>query len=322
MRALEGAVAEARDGAPATTLARALGKHAVARAYAQELAEARDSLAEAERLVLLKASSLRAEACVWRAQIAGVSGDLGDRRSSYWAAVELYRESGDLRLAAGAAMNLADTYNQLGVYDEAERALVSARADCLALGVRVMAGYAALNLGYARTELGSLEEAARSLDEARAIAEESKEERLARFVELYRARVDRRAGRLASAATTLAALSSRARADRDEGMHALAESALARVHLEAGDADEALASSERALAALTTLGALEEGEAELHWTRARCLAAVGRDAEADAARARGAELVRALARRIGDAEWRARLLEDVEPHRALLAQER
>jgi tetratricopeptide (TPR) repeat protein len=313
-RAVLAEAARAAEGAGPETLAVASGKHGVALAYAGDIERAHAELARAERIVLLRAPSLRADAAVWRAQVAGMAGDLGDRRNAYWAAVELYREGGDLRLAAGAGVNLADSYNQLGAYDEAERALETALAECRALGVRVMAGYALLNLGYARAQSGRPEAAHDVLDEAAVIAEETGEKRLAAFVALYRARAVLVGSRPEAALALLAPL---ARAS-DAAMRILALTTVARARLELGDGGGALEAASEATGLLDALGGLEEGEAELHLVHARALERAGRAAEAAAVLARGAAFVRALARRIGDPEWRARILEDVPAHRELL----
>src|SRR5690606_35579367 len=126
-----------------------LGRHSVALIYAGRHDDARRRLDEAERLVLVRAPELRAEAAIWRAQLAAAAGDLGDRRNAYWAAVELYGERGDRRRRAQAAVNLADVYNRLGAYDEAETALRAALDDCAALGLSHAAAYAHANLAYA-----------------------------------------------------------------------------------------------------------------------------------------------------------------------------
>jgi hypothetical protein len=101
-------------------------------------------------------------------------------------------------------------------------------------------------------------------------------------------------------------------------MRILALTTVARARLELGDGGGALEAASEATGLLDALGGLEEGEAVLHLVHARALERAGRAAEAAAVLARGAAFVRALARRIGDPEWRARILEDVPAHRELL----
>lgn len=305
------AEAALEDGVDGAVRARVLGKHAAALAYLGRTTDAFDKLAEAERLVLTKAPELRADAAIWRGQIAAASGDLGDRRNSYWAAVELYDELGDTRRRAGAAVNLADVYNRLGAYPEAEAALLEAVADCRALALAHAQAYALLNLAYARFRRGDLAGAGASLDELAPLVARFSDPRLAFSARLYRARVDGARGAGDEAAALR--LAEQAEAAGLPSVAILALSAAAEAAEGSG-----LEHSERAVARLDELGSLEEDEAEVLLRHSDALEAEGRGREGRSVAARARAGILTVARRIGDAHWRERYLSDVVAHRILL----
>lgn len=285
---------------PAAVRAGVLGKHAVVLAYAGQLDDASARFFEAERLVLTEAPQLRADAAVWRGQLAAVRGDLSDRRNAYWAAVELYAD--DVRKRAGAEVNLGDTYNRLGAYDEAERALREAIADCEALGMTHAAAYAYANLAYSLHRSGRIEGVEPALQRAQQLAPQ--DPRLGCAIELYRAR-------LLGGTDAALAVAEQAEATGLRGIAALAWAV-------AAEASNELAHSERAMEILDALGTIEEDEAEVYATHARLLEGAGRDADAQEIRARGRAYLMSVARRIGDPMWREHFLTDVPAHRELL----
>ncbi|HJL18918.1 MAG TPA: protein kinase [Sandaracinaceae bacterium LLY-WYZ-13_1] len=315
---LEAAVREAEGSDDATVLARALGGRVVALVYAGRIAEATRALRRAEALVWTRAGALRADAAVWRAQLAAATGDLGERRNAYWAAAELYRERGDLRREAGASSNLADVYNRVGAHDEAEPALRAALEACQRLGMQLIEGYAWVNLGYAQLGLGRVAEAAESLRRGDAIAARVGDPRLRMAARLYAARVALTEGRAERAHARAVELVEEADALGFGGLVALALALQARAALTAGRIDAAVEAAERALAARDALGGVEEGEGEVFLVLAESLEAAGRAEEGAAIRARGRATLEAAAARIGDAHWRGRFLADVPAHRALL----
>ncbi|MEC7518670.1 MAG: protein kinase [Myxococcota bacterium] len=314
---LEKALEDAEGDAEA--LARALGKHAVALTYAGETERAAEQLRAAERLVLTRASGLRADAAIWRGQLASMIGDLGAARNAYWAAVELYRELGDPRRAAEASLNLADLYNRVGAHDEAVPALEAGLADCRRVGAsRLMEGYGLANLGYALAKEGRDAEAARALEEATEIAEEVGESRLAIATHVYRSRLAAARGRLEEARAGAEAAAERAAQLGFDSLEALARLALAEHAFAAGDAAAALRHARRALALSDALGGMEEDGGALFRVLGDAFEATGRADDAARARARGRASVESAAARIGDRHWRERFLHDVEAHRALL----
>src|SRR5690606_24767077 len=149
--------ARAADDAEGPAVAR--GREGVILADAGRLEEAQRAVEEATSLAARAVPRLGPHAATWRAQVAGVAGDLRGRRDGYAAAVRGYEEAGDLRRAAGAAMNLADVSNRVGAYAEAERALQAAVERCRRVGNPLMEGYAGANLGYALLMQGRSAEA-------------------------------------------------------------------------------------------------------------------------------------------------------------------
>lgn len=314
---LETAVREAEASDDPVVLARALGKQSAALVYAGRTAEAASCLLRAERWVWTSASELRPDAAIWRAQLAAATGDLGERRNAYWAAVELYRERGDRRQEAGAAVNLADAYNRIGEYEEAESALREALDACQRLGMRLMEGYAWVNLGHA--QLGALRprDAASSLARGEAIAREVGDVRLRASAELYGAKVALAEGREGVAREVAARVARHAEQLGFSGLVCLSLALLAKAALDANQVDEAVESAERALALRDALGGIEEDEGEIFVVLARALDRAGRKDDANHVMARGRATIETAAARIGDAHWRERFL-DLPAHQVLL----
>jgi tetratricopeptide (TPR) repeat protein len=299
--------------ADASTRAKVAGRHAVAALYAGRLDEARRRLDDAERIVWVHAPELRAEAAIWRAQLAAAAGDFGERRHAYWAAVELYRERGDVRRRAQASVNLADVDNRLGAYDDAVRALRIALEDCAALGLEHAAAYAHANLAYALVRLRRVDDALAAIARAREVAARVGDRRLADVCELYalRARQARGEDVRADALQLARSLESTSRP-----LGALAFACAARAAL---PSPEALAFAEKAAALVAELGTLEEDDAEVALVHADALEAAGRADDAREVRAIARAGLLAAARRIADPAWRERFLHDVPAHRALLS---
>ncbi|MEQ9076088.1 MAG: protein kinase [Sandaracinaceae bacterium] len=318
---LERALEDAEASGDAVALARALGKHAVALTYAGETERAAEQLRAAERLVLTKATGLRADAAIWRGQLASMVGDLGEARNAYWAAVELYRELGDPRRAAEASLNLADLYNRVGAHDEAIPALESGLEDCRRVGAsRLMLGYGLANLGYALAKEGRFEEAARALEEAAEIAASVGESRLSIATQVYRSKLLGARGGHAEARALADDAAERAAELGFDSLEALARLAVAEHALGSGDTHASLRHAQRALRLSDALGGMEEDGGALFRVLGDAFEAAGREAEAERARARGRATVQAAAARIGDRHWRERFLHDVEAHRALLGE--
>ncbi len=307
----------ARTSGDVEVLATARGQKAAILTYAGELDAAAEALAEAARLAPEDAGGLRTLLAVWRAQLAAARGDLAERRRAYEEAVRRYDEAGDVRRGAGAETNLADVYNRVGAYVDAERALRDAVDKCRRVGNKVFEGYALANLGYALTMQGRADEALAVLADALALADDAHETRLRMSVRLYRVRA------LLGLSPTDALDEARSVADEAresglDGLEALALSAAAAAAL-AASSDRALELSTQAMALRDRLGGLEEGEAELFVTHARALRAAGEITQAEACLARGRARLAEVAAPITDPEQRRQLLEGVAAHRELMS---
>jgi tetratricopeptide (TPR) repeat protein len=304
----------------ADTVALALGRHAVCLALAGRLEEARDRLWEAEALVQQHAPQRRADLAGWRAQVAGLSGDLAARRDAYWTAVELFREAGNARFAAFSLLNLGDTYTRLGAYDEALPALARAHTECTILGATLMAGYASLNLGYVQAHLDQTEEAERRMDEAEATAERGGDARLLRYCLLYRARLHIEGDAPVRPYEALGRLLAESDdAQTDAAWRAMSLAVLARRALVLGETNEALRLAREAREVVVQADAIEEGEADVDVVLADALDAAGLADESNLTVQRAVRRIRDAAKRIAGAHWRTRFLQDVPAHRDLLS---
>jgi tetratricopeptide (TPR) repeat protein len=313
------AVDAARRSKEPDALVMARGRQGALLAYAGDLERAREAVREAERLADREVPALRSLAANWRAQLAGVAGDLGDRRDAYLRAIELYGADGDLRRVAGVSMNLADVSNRVGAYAEAEARLSDALEKCRRVGYRLMEGYALANLGYARTMLGRIPEALAAFDEAEALTAGGRESRLQVWIRGYRARALLRGGRTQDALREARETAMLAEASDARSVAVLAHTTAAEACLALGSVDAAVAASSRALELRDALGGVEEDEAEVFLVTSRALEAAGRVEEAADVRLRGQSRLRYIARRIADPELRERFLNEVEANRALLA---
>ncbi len=222
-----------------------------------------------------------------------------------------------LRRAASAECNLADTYNRVGAYEEAEAALREAVASCRRVGNRVVEGYALANLGYALAGQDRLDEALETFEGALALAGELGRPRLAMAVRLYRARatLERAPAAVASEARAIA---EEARASELPALEATALAVASRAALASGDVARALADAERAMALRDELGTMEEDEAEVFLALAEALRAAGQAERAREIVARGASRLEFLAGRIADVDWRARFLVEVPVNRRII----
>ncbi len=327
----------AERGKSAEILARTLGRRAVMLLYAGEVAEARRALIRAEDLVLGHSTHpdgknahsthgpsrmLRAELAVWKGQLAAATGDHGERRHAYLAALAIYEEIGDSRSAAGAAANLADAYNRVGDYEEAVRALTVALERARKIRFRALEGYVLTNLGYASLGLGLFRDAQLHLEAARSAARDVGDKRLESFVALYLARAFASAKRGDDARRELRRASEIAHeagsaAQKTSAVEILANVTLAELALSDGQIATALTHSELALRQRDQLGGIEEDEALVYLTRARVLQLAGQTELSMEVRFRGRARVETMAERFSDKDFRDRFLNDVPAHRAL-----
>ncbi len=313
----EEAVARAREVRDPDVLAMSLARRCWLLLYMGRIPEAAESIAEAGTITPV-ATETAAFVAVWRGQLVTAMGDLGKRKLAYEEAVARYREIGDLRRAASAECNLADTYNRVGAYDEAEAALREAVDSSRRVGNRVVEGYALANLGYALAEQGELDEALATFDVAIALAEELGRPRLALAIRLYRARATLGSGDASSIARDAREMAEEARASGLPPLQATALAVASRAALAGGDAPAALVDAERAMELRDEMGTMEEDEAEVFLALAEACAANGDEERAREIVARGASRLEFLAGRIADTDWRARFLVEVPLNRRLI----
>jgi len=321
----ERAVSEARDSGAPSLLGLALGRQANLLTFSGQLEEAGRALAESTRLTERSSPHTRALVAEWRGLHANASGDLGTQVAAFEEAATLYADSGDVRRAAGAQNNVADAYNRVGAFADAERALRSTVTHCRRVGNKLIEGYALLNLGYAFAKLGREDEALRTLEEADLLASANSDVRLGLFVQVYRARVLLESGVRSDTkqgAQEASAVAQKAAANAERlslpGAKIPALVIAARAMLVLGDAPAASALSNAAMELRDQMGGSEEDEAELFLTHASALDACGQPAEAAQVRSRGRSRLVEVAARIRDEDLRSRFLDDVETHRRLM----
>lgn len=312
----EQAILSARAVGDADVLASALARRCWLLLYMGRISEAGESIAEASSLGRL-APETAAFVAVWRAQLLTAMGDLGKRKVAYQEAIARFREIGDLRRAASAECNLADTFNRVGAYEEAEAALREAVASCRRVGNRVVEGYALANLGYSLAAQERLDEALETFDGALALAEELGRPRLALAVRSYRARAMLTADP-AKVAIEARAIADEARAGELPALRATALALASRAALASGDRVSALDDAELAMSLRDELGTMEEDEAEVFLALAEALRANAQPERAREIVARGASRLEFLAGRIADADWRARFLVEVPVNRRII----
>jgi len=324
--AAKGAVHAARVSDNRELMALTRGRQANLLTFSGQLTEAGDALRETVELAEGAETHIRALVAEWRGLHANASGDLGAQVAAFREAAGLYTEAGDVRRAAGAENNVADAYNRVGAYADAEDALRATVDKCRRVGNRLIEGYALVNLGYSLGRQGKFDAAFSALDQASALAESNSDVRLSLFVQVYRA------GALLSAAAAEEGL------DRDKlreavslaedagheadrlslpGTRIIALTAASRALLTLGDRSRALALCSEAMNLRDQLGGTEEDEAELFLVHAAAQEASGLRTEAAATRRRGRERLELIASRIVDPDLRARYLNDVDAHREL-----
>jgi tetratricopeptide (TPR) repeat protein len=311
------AVASARAIGVADVLATALARRCWLLLYMGRIAEAGEAIAEAVATQPV-APDTAAFVAVWRAQLVTAMGDLGKRKQAYEEAVARFREVGDLRRAASAECNLADAFNRVGAYDEAESALREAVASSRRVGNRVVEGYALANLGYALAGQDRLDEALETFDHGIALAEELGRPRLALAIRLYRARALLGTGDAATIAHEARELAEQARAGGLPALEATALAVASRAALSGGDVHAALADAERAMSLRDEIGTMEEDEAEVFLALAEACRTAGESERAREIVARGASRLEFLAGRIEDTDWRARFLVEVPLNRRII----
>jgi tetratricopeptide (TPR) repeat protein len=315
----EAAVGAAERAGDPEVLTAARARHVGALIYGGELQQARQAFEQAMLLADAATARTRAFLADVRAQLAAALGDLGERQVAFQQAAALYREAGDIRRTAGTEANLADLYNRVGAYAEAEQALRQAIDGGRRVNNRFTEGYGLLNLGYALLMQGKVEDALEALRAALVIARATADVRLSVWARIYVCMCRLRAGDVGDVPRLAQQLAAEAAANGERGTGVVALTVAASAQLASGDPGGALVTSTRALATLEELDGIEEGEAEVFVTHARALEAVGRRSDALLVLQRGRERIDHIAERISDPQWRTQYLQAVAAHRELTA---
>ncbi|MFK7985867.1 MAG: serine/threonine-protein kinase PknK [Sandaracinaceae bacterium] len=314
------AVEAARRSGDPGTRAMTRGRQAVILSHVGDPRGAREAVDEARALATEGPARLMAHVEVWSAQVAAAEGDLRARRDGYQAAVTAYEASGDIRRAAGAAMNLADVWNRVGAYAKAERALVEVVERCRRVGNPLMALYARVNLAYALLMQDRAREAVDLLDSSADEASKLGDRRLVRAMAGYRARAELRLGASVALLERAAKLAREAAEEKDELGEALITILVSDVALSLGQHERALTASAHAMAIRERLGGLEEDEMLLFVGRVRALLASSQPEAAEQVVQEGRARIRALADAIEDPELRRGFERDIPSHQWLLSE--
>ena len=222
------------------------------------------------------------------------------------AAVDAWKQCGNVLRATVDEGNLAAAYARLGAYEEAAARLEEVIRQSRRLGDRNTEGYAWMNLGQALARLRRHDDARQALAQARGIAAMTGNPRLLVGTAKHALLNDLLAGSSSSLAARAEA------AAHDAGGHGVPEGAAysfaiaALAYLRAGDVESALTCSQAAMAIRDELGEIDEGEIEIFLARARALECARLTDEAHAVSKRAEQRIEALAQRIADPVWRAR----------------
>ncbi|MEM9189334.1 MAG: protein kinase, partial [Myxococcota bacterium] len=260
----------------------------------------------------------RALLAAHRAQLANAVGGPLARLEAYEEAIEAFSAAGDIRRTSRNYGNLADAYNRLGAFHEAEPRLRKALAGSQRAGDSSTAAYALANLAYCLLAQRRLKEAGECLDEASRLADQLGTVRLRVMVDTYKTeyrlqtRDYHRAGRLALSAAR------RAAGVKAVSWCALALAKAARGLLAIGKPRSALVASGRAFEILRAAGTIEEGEIEVLSVHGLAQIDAG-DPASGAAILREAEgRVREAAERISDPTLAAMYRDAVPSHRRVV----
>ncbi|MBI2895872.1 MAG: protein kinase, partial [Deltaproteobacteria bacterium] len=231
--------------------------------------------------------------------------------------VAAYDQACDARNACSAWINVGFALAELGAYLEAEQALLESLALARRLGLQNLATLAQSNLGRVLGRLGKLDEARRILTESLEAFQKQGDRRLGGATVAYLGEVLAASGELADAEHALAVAVSILEVAPPLRAEALALQA--QFLLAGGRVEEALAPAREAMALLTSLGKLEEGEALVRLVYAEVMDATGDRETAAKALEDAKERLVHRASGIEEPRWRRCFLEDIPEHARTLA---
>ncbi|AUX46951.1 protein kinase [Sorangium cellulosum] len=279
-----------------------------------------DALIAAVESVLLDGSAASAEVAASlhqaRAFRAMSGGDPGACVLGLEAALAAYEQVGDRRNACITRANLGYSYGELGDFGGAEAALRSALDAADRMGLHEVAAATQASLGQVLAYRGRLAEARAVEEVALASSQRLGDPRAEVVSRSYLAKIALLGGdfgaaeREARLAETLESASP---------LRVAATAIRARALLGLGRAGEALAAAAEALAALESLGGLEEGESMIRLVYAEALSAAGDPGKAAAAIAAARDKLLDRAESVRDPEWRRRFLSLVPDNARTLA---
>ncbi len=266
---------------------RARLRRAAVRVGRGELDEAAADVEEARQGVR-EGSPLGAHVAEFHAYVCNARGQFSKAQDLIREAIAVFDATGDVQRAVRSRANLADSYNSICAYGDAEQALRRAIRDCRRVGNRVSEGWATVNLGYALIGLQRCEEALELIAQAIDVGQSAPHRPLEAVARIYQARAHLargdagRARESARSARTLAA---------DHGLakhEARALACLAAAHVKLREPTAAIEAGVLALELRDEAGA---HAAELLLAYGRALSMNGRDQEACEAWAEGRRLV-------------------------------
>ncbi|WP_437283711.1 protein kinase [Sorangium sp. So ce375] len=224
------------------------------------------------------------------------------------AALAAFEQVGDRRNACITRANLGYSYGELGDFGGAEAALRSVLEATERMGLHEVAAAAQASLGQVLAYRGRLAEA-RAVEEAALASSQRLGDPRAEVVSRsYLAKIALLAGDFCGAERE-AQLAEALESASPYRVAAMAIRARALIGL--GRADEALEAAGEALAALESLGGIEEGESMIRLVHAEAFSAVGDAASAAAAIAAARDKLLDRAASVRDPEWRRCFLSHV-----------
>ncbi|MBW2463630.1 MAG: protein kinase [Deltaproteobacteria bacterium] len=298
------------------TTTRALLRRASVRVARGELDDAAADVEEAGRGVGEDAP-LGAHVMEFRAYLANGRGEFSKAQDLIREAITILDATGDMQRSVRSRANLADSYNSICAYEDAEQALRRAVQDCRRVGNRLSEGWASVNLGRALIGLERCVEAKDCIADAIQIGRDAPDAPLQAVGLYWRGWAHLAAGDAREACKAAEEASSFAASKGLATQEASALGLLASVHIALAHTDLALKAASRGIKIRDEVGVLDEGEAELFLAYGRALAANGHRRDATDAWAAGRQVVARLAMGITDDVAKDRFLA-APTNRALL----
>jgi tetratricopeptide (TPR) repeat protein len=240
-------------------------------------------IAEAEALIRLIEPLARvlsadnpivfAWAHVARATQAEFAGDAGHYLEHVKEASQGFARAGDLRGACTQRINVGYASLEIGAFEEAEEALREATESAERMGLYNLVAVAKHNLGRAVAQRGAFRMAAQIEAEAIALCEAQGDLRMAGASRMYLALVH--AGEKNYEAAAREVLIALTQLDKSPPIRVYATAVLASIRLAQGDIQDALQHATAAMADLSLLGGIEEGESFVRLVHAKSLASSG-----------------------------------------------